>query len=148
MVATKIKISDIDFNGSLVNGPGVRALVFLQGCHIMCEGCHNQSTWDKDCGKEYTTSDLADEIAKKVKNKKVTITGGEPFFQTDAVMELARRLYDYDFDICLYTGSNFDEVPRDILQYLKYIKVGKFKKALRSTTTPYMGSTNQEFIKL
>jgi len=143
-----IKINSINYNGSLVNGPGVRTLVFLQGCNIKCEGCHNQSTWDKDCGIEYEVGKLAEELNAKVRNKKVTITGGEPFFQTETVIELARWLHDYGFDICLYTGSNLDEVPKEILPYLKYIKVGKYKKNLRCTTSPYAGSTNQRFIDL
>ena len=143
-----IKITAINFGGSLTNGPGVRTLIFLQGCHIKCEGCHNQSTWDKDCGIKYDAKELVDEIEAKAKNRKVTITGGEPFFQTEAVMELVRRLHGYGFDLCLYTGSNLNEVPQEILQYLKYIKVGKYKQALRTTTMPYIGSTNQEFIKL
>jgi len=143
-----IKINSINYKGLLVNGPGVRVLVFLQGCNIKCEGCHNQSTWDKDCGIEYDVGALADELNAKVRNKKVTITGGEPFFQTEAVIELTRCLYEYNFDICLYTGSNFDEVPQEILPYLRYIKVGKYKKHLRCATRPYIGSTNQEFIDL
>jgi anaerobic ribonucleoside-triphosphate reductase activating protein len=120
----------------------------LQGCHIQCEGCHNASTWEKDCGTEYSVTELAEELKTKIKNKKITITGGEPFFQTDAVMELTQKLHGYGFDICLYTGSNLDEVPQEILQYLKYIKVGKYNKTLRCTTRPYVGSTNQEFVKL
>ena len=126
----------------------MRALVFLQGCDIRCEGCHNQSTWNKDCGKVCVVETLVAELSSKVRNKKVTITGGEPFFQTEAVIELARLLHGRGFDVCLYTGSNLDEVPKEILPFLKYIKVGKYKKHLRCTTTPYIGSTNQEFITL
>jgi anaerobic ribonucleoside-triphosphate reductase activating protein len=144
----QIHIGTIDYNGSLGNGPGVRTLVFLQGCDIRCEGCHNPSTWDSGCGIAYKVKTLADELSARIKNKKITITGGEPFFQREAVIELARLLHGHGFDMCLYTGHNFDEVPKGILPFLKYLKVGKFKQDLRCTNTPYIGSTNQKFITL
>jgi anaerobic ribonucleoside-triphosphate reductase activating protein len=81
-----------------------------------------------------------------VKNKKITITGGEPFFQEKAVLELVKVLDG--MDICVYTGSSLHEVPKEILPYLHYIKVGKYKKELKCTTKPFIGSTNQEFIEL
>jgi anaerobic ribonucleoside-triphosphate reductase activating protein len=147
-----IRISKkIDYNGSLTNGPGVRVVVFLQGCNIKCKDCHNQSTWDENYGEELKVSDLAKEIVKRVKNKKVTISGGEPFFQADATIELVRLLFAERFDICLYTGKEFFEVKQnfpEVLPMLHYIKVGCFKKHLRCTTVPYIGSKNQKFLTL
>ena len=146
-----IRINNIDFNGSLVNGPGVRAVIFLQGCNIHCEGCHNQSTWDINCGVKYDLEELTKELIYKVKNKKVTISGGEPFFQAEATFYLVRKLFEAGFNICLYTGSEFEEVRRDfpeILLYLHYIKTGRYKKELKCTIVPYIGSTNQKFITL
>lgn len=145
----KIYINSIDYEGSTVDGPGVRTVVFLQGCNRHCEGCHNQSTWDKNCGTKYEVTDLANELKKKVKNKKVTISGGEPFFQPDATCELIRQLDG--FDICVYTGSEYEEIKRDfenILPLIHYLKVGKYKKELRTTMIPYVGSSNQRFLTL
>jgi anaerobic ribonucleoside-triphosphate reductase activating protein len=141
-----IKISGVDFSGSLVDGPGVRSVIYLQGCELHCDGCHNQSTWDENCGIIYNVEDLANEIKLKAINKKVTISGGEPFFQQEATIELVNELKG--FNLCIYTGSNFDEVPIEILPYLNYLKVGKYKKNLRTTTIPYIGSTNQKFLTL
>ncbi len=53
-----------------------------------------------------------------------------------------------DFNIVLYTGSEFDDIPKEIFQYLDYIKVGEYVKEKRSTIIPFMGSNNQKFIKL
>jgi anaerobic ribonucleoside-triphosphate reductase activating protein len=142
----KIRVNSIRYKGSVTDGPGVRTVVFLQGCELHCEGCHNQSTWDANCGDLVKIDDLVDELKTKVKNKKVTISGGEPFFQKEATIHLIKKLKG--FDLCLYTGSDFDEVPKDILPYLKYIKVGKFKIKLRITSKPFIGSTNQKFYKL
>lgn len=141
-----IKISSIDYKGSFVDGPGVRCVIYLQGCEIKCDGCHNFSTWDINCGKFYEVKDLVKEIKTKIKNNKITISGGEPFFQKEATVELVKELKGYD--LCIYTGSNYDEVPKEILSYLHYLKVGKFKKELRTTTSPFIGSTNQKFLTL
>lgn len=144
-----ININSIYYEGSMVDGPGVRTVVFMQGCDKHCAGCHNFSTWDKNCGTKYEVTDLANELKKKVKNKKVTISGGEPFFQPDATCELIRQLKE--FDICVYTGSEYEEVKRDfenILPLIHYLKVGKYKKELRTTMIPYVGSSNQRFLTL
>lgn len=146
-----IKINSINYNGSLVNGPGVRTVIFLQGCHIHCVGCHNQSSWHENCGCEFEIEDLVRELIERVKKRKVTISGGEPFFQADATIELIKKLHNADFNICLYTGSEFEEVKRDfseILPFLHYIKTGSYKKHFRCTTIPYIGSTNQKFLTL
>ena len=108
----QIRINSIDYNCSVVNGPGLRTVVFLQGCNIKCDGCHNQSTWDINCGQIYEVSELVELLILKVKNKKVTISGGEPFFQGIATFALVKQLKEASFDICLYTGSDFDEVKR------------------------------------
>ena len=53
-----------------------------------------------------------------------------------------------DWDICLYTGRNLEDVPKNILKYLKYIKVGHFIEELKTTKIPFIGSSNQKFIVL
>jgi anaerobic ribonucleoside-triphosphate reductase activating protein len=66
--------------------------------------------------------------------------------QADALKDLLEELKD--FDLCLYTGHLLNEVPQDILNYLKYIKVGPFVQELKTTTKPFVGSKNQEFIEV
>ena len=143
---SQLKISHIDYSGSLVDGPGVRVVLYLQGCHLQCEECHNQGTWNQEFGKVYDIDILANEIAEKVENRKITISGGEPFFQFDALFEFIKKLEG--FDICLYTGLEFEEIPNEIFPYISFLKVGKYKKEFRTTTKPYMGSTNQKMINL
>lgn len=142
----KLRINTIDYKGSIVDGPGIRTVIFVQGCDIHCIGCHNPSTWEKSQGIELEVRKLISELRKKCHNKKVTISGGEPLLQYPAVLELVENLQD--FDIALYTGFDLEEVPQEILQYIKYIKVGKYIKKKRTTTTLYVGSTNQKFIRL
>lgn len=142
----KIVINSIDYSGSIVDGPGIRTVLFVQGCKRKCEDCHNPSTWDIDKGKEFDIEDIVEDLRKKGLNKKLTISGGEPLLQYLAILELVKSLDD--FNIVLYTGFEFDDVPKEILHYLDYIKVGKYIKEQRSTIISFMGSNNQKFIEL
>ncbi len=142
----KIVINSIDYSGSIVDGSGIRTVLFVQGCKRKCEDCHNPSTWDVDKGKEFDIEDIVEDLRKKCLNKKLTISGGEPLLQYPAILELVKDLCD--FNIVLYTGFEFDDVPKEILHHLDYIKVGKYIKEQRSTIIPFMGSNNQKFINL
>lgn len=138
-----VYINSIKFNRSLVDGPGVRTVVFFQGCDLHCKGCQNPSTWEMKNGTEMTTDELVKVLKKEVINKKVTFSGGEPLMQVDALIDVVKKLKD--FDIAVYTGHEFEEVPKELLDNITYIKTGSFKEELKSTVKPYVGSTNQEF---
>ena len=71
----KIVINSIRYDNSLVDGPGIRTDLFLQGCDIHCPGCQNQSTWDIAKGKEIEIDDLVFELKSKMRSNKITITG-------------------------------------------------------------------------
>lgn len=144
--AMKLVINSIDYSGSVVDGPGIRTVLFVQGCELRCPGCQNPSTWDLSKGKIVDTEDLIAELKAKVSNKKLTISGGEPLLQYQAVYEIVKGLVD--FDIALYTGFELECVPKEIIKHLKYLKVGKYIKDKRSTILPYVGSSNQKFINL
>ncbi len=78
-----------------VDGPGVRYVVFMQGCHLRCIYCHNPETWHLDGGMEYTPLEVFEQIKRYknyIKNGGVTVTGGEPLLQTDFVTELFKLL--------------------------------------------------------
>ena len=138
-----VYINSIKFNRSLVDGPGVRTVVFFQGCDLRCKGCQNPSTWEMKNGTEMTTDELVTILEKEVVNKKVTFSGGEPLMQVDALIDIVKKLEG--FDIAVYTGHEFKEVPKELLDNITYIKTGSFKEELKSTVKPYVGSTNQEF---
>lgn len=138
-----VYINSIKFNRSLVDGPGVRTVVFFQGCDLRCKGCQNPSTWEIKNGTEMTTDELVAILKTEVVNKKVTFSGGEPLMQVGALIDIVKKLSD--FDIAVYTGHEFDEVPQELLDIITYIKTGSFKEELKSTIKPYVGSTNQEF---
>ena len=139
----KIYINSIKFNRSLVDGPGVRTVVFFQGCDLHCKGCQNKSTWDMKSGTEVEAAELATLLKKEVCNKKITFSGGEPLMQAEGLIELVKLLEG--FDIAVYTGHELCDVPKELLERINYIKTGSFKEELKTTVKPFVGSTNQEF---
>lgn len=141
-----IRINSIMKNPSLCDGYGYRTVLFLQGCNLRCKGCQNKSTWDIEKGKLIDSHELALILRKQCINKELTISGGEPLLQADALIDLLEELKD--FDLCLYTGHQIEDVSDNILKYLKYIKVGPFIEELKTTTKPFVGSKNQEFMEV
>ncbi|MCQ2772558.1 MAG: radical SAM protein [Bacilli bacterium] len=140
-----MRINSVKYNNSLVDGPGIRTIVFFQGCDIHCKGCQNASTWNPNLGMEIEVDDLVEELNKKVFNKKVTISGGEPLMQKEALMELVEKLHDDGFEIALYTGHSKKDVPIEIIKKIKYLKTGRFEMNLKTGIKPFVGSSNQEF---
>ena len=140
-----MRINSIRYNNSHVDGPGIRTVLFMQGCDIHCKGCQNQSTWDIEGGREVSVDELACELKKRVFNKKITISGGEPLLQKEALKDLIYKLNNEGFDIALYTGHVREEVPEDIAKKVKYLKTGSFIESLKTTIKPFVGSSNQVF---
>lgn len=105
-----------------VDGPGIRFVIFLQGCHLQCKYCHNRDTWDIK-GGEYKT---LDEIMEKIKDYKnyiipsgggVTVTGGEPLLQVKFLIELFKRLKEQKISTCIDT-SGMVGITQDIKEVL------------------------------
>ena len=139
-------VHSIDYSGSIVDGPGIRTVLFVQGCERRCLGCHNPGTWPLDAGSTFPVTELVTRLRSRITNRRLTISGGEPLLQAEAVIALLESLPE--FNIVLYTGDKLDRIPPALLSKLDYIKVGSFESNKRTTTTPYVGSTNQQFIDL
>lgn len=140
---------------SIVDGPGIRFVVFTQGCPHRCEGCHNQSSWDFDGGYECDISKILDEIDKNPLLKGVTFSGGEPFAQSRALGELGKEVKARGLDLIIYTGYRFeklwemsieDEEIRMLMEIADYIVDGKFVESLKSYELRFKGSSNQRII--
>ena len=112
----KVKIASIERN-RYEDGPGIRTTVFFQGCNVKCKGCHNEKIQDIQYGKEYEVKKLCEEILKyDLPIKKITISGGEPMMQKEALEEFVREMYENDFEIALYTSYNLEDVPNSIIK--------------------------------
>ena len=117
------KVHSIESFGT-VDGPGIRFVLFLQGCHLQCKYCHNRDTWDIK-GGEYKS---LEEIVEKIKRYKnyitvsgggVTVTGGEPLLQVKFLIELFKRLKKEGIHTCIDT-SGMVAITDDIKEVLKY----------------------------
>lgn len=140
-----MRINTIKYNNSVVDGPGIRTVLFMQGCDLHCDGCQNKTTWDINGGIEIEIDDLVSELNKKNFNKKITISGGEPLVQKTELIKLINKLFDNGYDIALYTGHKKEDVPKEIIDKIKYLKTGNFIKDLKTTIVPFVGSSNQIF---
>lgn len=96
-----------------VDGPGIRFVLFMQGCPLRCKYCHNRDTWDLKGGKEYTVDEIFNKIIRYknyfiTSNGGVTVSGGEPLLQPDFLIELFTRLKQAGIRTALDTSGMFD----------------------------------------
>ena len=102
------KIHSIESFGT-VDGPGIRFVLFLQGCHLKCKYCHNRDTWDINNGEYKSLDDIFEKIMKYKNyihpNGGVTITGGEPLLQVKFLIELFEKLKKENIHTCIDTSG-------------------------------------------
>jgi len=117
------KVHSIESFGT-VDGPGIRFVLFLQGCHLQCKYCHNRDTWDLKGGEYKSLDDIFEKI-KRYKNYMmlsgggVTVTGGEPLLQVKFLIELFKKLKQEGIHTCIDT-SGIVAITDDIKELLKY----------------------------
>ena len=93
---------------SIVDGEGVRTVVWTQGCPHHCPGCHNASTWDFDGGGLVDVQDVISEL-KKIKNQDgITLSGGDPVCQADACYEISKAAHEMGLNVWCYTGFTYE----------------------------------------
>lgn len=102
------RVHSIQTMGTL-DGPGVRFVVFLQGCHLRCKCCHNPDTWEINAGKEYAPEELVKQIVRYREyfgaKGGVTVSGGEPLLQTAFAFELFKQCHASGINTCLDTSG-------------------------------------------
>lgn len=109
----KGKINSFESFGS-VDGPGIRFVIFMQGCNMRCKYCHNPETWDKNTGESYDAKDIY-EKAIRYKNYwgedgGITVSGGEPLLQIDFLIELFKLFKSDNIHTAIDTaGEPFDD---------------------------------------
>lgn len=143
---------------SVVDGPGLRSVVWLQGCLHACPGCHNTNTHDIGAGSLVAISDIVSQIKHDPIQTGLTISGGEPLLQAKEVLELLRQLRPFTKSIWLYTGYTFEELTNEtnplyetymrILGYLDVLVDGRFVLAKRDISLLFRGSSNQRLIDI
>jgi anaerobic ribonucleoside-triphosphate reductase activating protein len=137
---------------SEVNGPGCRAVVWVQGCPRECPGCFNPESWPFEINQLISVDTLASQILSKARNTGVTFSGGEPFWQAPALAALARQLKAAGLNIMSFTGFTLQQLQsasappgsQELLAQLDILIDGPFVEslAINSPNSP-VSSSNQ-----
>lgn len=138
-------------NDSIVDGPGLRFAVFTQGCTHNCEGCHNPQTHDPAGGYAISAEEVLEKIKKNPLLDGITLTGGEPFLQAQALIPLAKGTKELGLHVMAYSGFTFEELlekpeSAELLQYVDVLVDGPFILSQRSLELYFRGSANQRMI--
>lgn len=145
-----LRVVDI-VEGTSVDGPGLRTAVYFAGCAHRCPGCHNESTWPFDAGSDRSLADLMDVI--RYNGFDVTFTGGDPVYQAEALLPLAKAIRAEGLGIWCYTGFLYEEVVADVvprarrlLDFVDVLVDGPYMAALRNADLLFRGSSNQRLV--
>lgn len=152
-----IRLSHKITRDSIVDGPGLRAVIWTQGCRHKCQGCHNPSTHDLNGGFQMEVKDIIEELSDLKLHRGITFSGGDPFEQPNLCLEIARASKDMGLDIWCYTGYTFEELinkrgrkyKEGWIEFLKHIDVlidGPFILEKKNLLLKFRGSENQRII--
>ncbi|MDY6322347.1 MAG: anaerobic ribonucleoside-triphosphate reductase activating protein [Succinivibrio sp.] len=136
---------------SVVDGTGIRYVIFAQGCPFHCKGCHNPQSWDFKGGVEVKLSRLYDEFISDPLLSGVTFSGGEPFMQPLPLAEFAKAAKHLGMSVWSYTGFTYEKLIRDpqrfeLLKQLDILVDGPFVLEKKSLELDFRGSSNQRII--
>lgn len=141
---------------SIVDGPGLRMVLWTQGCPHHCKGCHNPKTHAEDAGYELSIEEVVADIQASKLQRGVTLSGGEPFLQARALLPVATEAKKCGLDVWAYTGYKWEQLMnkhnpqyQDYIKLLKHIDVvvdGRFVIELKSHKLLFRGSSNQRII--
>ena len=149
------KIHSIETFGT-VDGPGIRFVVFMQGCTLRCKYCHNRDTWDPHIGKDMSSDELVNEILRYKSYMDnsgggVTVSGGEPLLQAEFVTELFKKLKKLNIHTALDTAGSIpiSQQIKELLQYtdLVLLDIKHIDDEKAKILTGFSNKNNLEFAK-
>ena len=139
---------------SEVNGPGLRSVIWTQGCPIRCRGCFNKELWNFSGGMAMEPVDLADRILSTPGIEGVTFSGGEPFCQAESVARCAGILKEQGLNTVTFTGYTYDHIRKKgrkswdaLLGVTDLLIAGLYIQELHCLD-PLRSSVNQELVHL
>ena len=149
-----IRINGI-MNDSIVDGPGLRLAVFVQGCSHRCPGCHNPETHDAAGGTLYQTEQIERMMVDNPLLDGLTLSGGEPFEQPAACLLLAQAAKARGLNVWIYSGYTYEqlagmgeEAVQGLLAVCDVLVDGRFVLGKRSLELDFRGSSNQRLVDL
>ena len=140
---------------SIVDGPGLRTVIWTQGCSHHCKGCQNPQTWSFKGGGLVKVDDVLEAIDELECQTGITFSGGDPMFQVEACNRIAAYCKNKGYNIWVYTGFTYEELmkmskkDKIYLEFLKYVDVlvdGPFILKERNLSLLFRGSSNQRLI--
>ncbi|MGM0440656.1 MAG: anaerobic ribonucleoside-triphosphate reductase activating protein [Chlamydiota bacterium] len=142
---------------SIVDGPGIRFAIFVQGCPHACKGCHNPHTHDFTAGEILDVGDIIEQIKQSPLIEGITLSGGEPFCQPEACLAIARAAKALGKNIVIYSGYTFEKLitskenSYNILALLKLTDLlidGPYIEEHKDLSKSFKGSLNQRVLDI
>lgn len=140
---------------SIVDGPGIRFVIFCQGCPHHCEGCHNEPTHDFNGGFDCDSDKILAAIDENPLLDGVTFSGGEPACQPEGFLTLAKEIHKRGLNIIMYSGYTYEELLKmgesdgalaDLMDNIDILIDGRYDHTQRDLTLLFRGSKNQRVI--
>jgi anaerobic ribonucleoside-triphosphate reductase activating protein len=142
---------------SLVNGPGIRRVLFSQGCPHNCKGCFSTHTHSYTDGALINMDEIIEDIRRNPLLRGVTFSGGEPWEQADKFAYIAKAVKSFGLTVWCYTGYTFEHIIKnqskrkgwsELLQYIDVLVDGKFQEDRKDEELKFRGSSNQRIIDI
>ena len=140
---------------SIVDGPGLRTVIWTQGCLHHCPECQNPQTWDFNGGGLVPISEVLKAIDELEEQTGITFSGGDPMYQPEACTKIAKYCKEKGYNIWVYTGFTYEElmnlaktkpIYKEFLKYVDILVDGQFKIAEKDLNLLFRGSRNQRLI--
>lgn len=151
----KIRLAGEMTVDSVVDGEGIRSVIWCQGCIHNCPGCHNPETHPFDGGFLVEVNDVCNQIANLEFQDGITLSGGDPLCQVDACLEIAKFCQNIGLNVWCYTGYKIEDLLkrskkenklREFLENIDILVDSPFIMELKSYDVPFRGSSNQRLI--
>jgi len=134
---------------SIVDGEGVRTVIWFQGCNHNCYNCHNPQTHSFHNNILMPVDNIVNFYLKQKLQNGITLSGGDPFYQSEELLNLLKKLKEHNINIWVYTGFIYEYLLQEYKEHLQYIDVlidGLYIDKLRDTSLAFRGSSNQRLI--
>ena len=151
----KIRLAAEIQTDSIVDGEGIRTVIWTQGCSHNCNGCHNPETHSFEGGFLVDLEDLEKQILSVKNQDGITLSGGDPMFQPEASAQIAKFCKENGLNVWCYTGFTFEELLktseknsklRELLENIDVLVDGEFKQDLKDPNLKFRGSSNQRIL--
>lgn len=139
-------------HNDIINGPGLRCTIFVQGCDHHCKGCHSPHTWSFTGGRVMTKQELIQDVMSNELDHSITWSGGDPLYQVDELTDLVKYFHGQSYHQMLFTGFTKEEIDqlceenpkyKELLRNLNILITDRYDPNLRSLELRFRGSSNQ-----